>query len=75
MDDSSAFGIIGFVVGAILGIVLGWFIGDITTSDLEFTKGYGQALIDAREGNQPRYKMFYRGDGTMTWIKNKAEDK
>ena len=70
MDNESTFGIIGFVVGAILGIVLGLFIGDLTTSDREFTKGYGQALIDAREGNQPRYKMFYRGDGTMTWIKN-----
>lgn len=75
MDDQSIFGTIGFVIGAILGIVLGWFIGDITTSDKAFALGYGQALIDAREGNQPRYKMFYRGDGTMTWIKNEVCDR
>lgn len=75
MTNSSVFDITGFVVGAILGIALGWFIGDLTGSDREFTKGYGQALIDAREGNQPRYKMFYRGDGTMTWIKTTTEVK
>ena len=75
MDDTSIFGTIGFVIGAILGIALGWFIGDITASHREFTMGYGQALIDARDGNQPRYKMFYRGDGTMTWVENKVDNR
>lgn len=75
MDDSSIFGTFGFIVGAILGITLGWFLGDMIASHREFTNGYGQALIDAREGTPPRYKMFYRGDGTMTWIENKVEGK
>ena len=35
--------------------------------------GYGQAIIDTKEGKPPRYKLFYRGDGTVTWIRTTTE--
>lgn len=32
-----------------------------------------QTLLDTKEGKPPRYKLFYRGDGTVTWIRTTTE--
>lgn len=74
MDDSKICGIF-FVIGFVLGSILGGIFLDFIKYEEHFKHGYGQAIIDTKEGNPPRYKPFYRGDGTMTWIKNKAEVK
>lgn len=73
-DDAKVWGIF-FVIGAVLGCIFGGIIWDSIKCMDHFKHGYGQALIDAKEGKPPRYKLFYRGDGTVTWIENKSEVK
>ena len=71
MDDSKICGIF-FGIGFVLGCILGGIVWDFIKYEDHFKHGYGQAIIDTKEGNPPRYKLFYCGDGTMTWIENKA---
>lgn len=71
MDDSKIWGIF-FITGLVLGCIVGGIFGNFAMYEDHFKHGYGQAIIDARDGNPPRYKLFHRGDGTITWIKNNA---
>lgn len=72
MDDENKVWGIFFGVGFVLGCILGGIVWDFIKYEDHFKHGYGQAIIDARDGNPPRYKLFHRGDGTMTWVENKA---
>jgi hypothetical protein len=74
MDDTKVWGIF-FGIGFVLGSVIGGIFWSFACFEDNFKHGYGQALIDTKEGNPPRYKLFYRGDGTMAWIKNNVEVK
>lgn len=72
MDDSKIWGIF-FVIGFVLGCTLGSIVMDWINFEDHFKHGYGQAIIDTKEGKPPRYKLFYRGDGTVTWIRTTTE--